>query len=366
MTYPNIPQYFAIDGNVEDIRPFGDGHINDTCHVVLTNPSGKRQDIVLQKMNTKIFKNPKQLMDNVIRVTDHLRHKIVQRGGNPARETLEMIPCRDGAWYYQDVDGECWRCYYMIDGTMSYEKVENPTVFYHSGRAFGQFMADLSDFPAETLFEVIPDFHNTVKRFRDLQEAIEEDLAGRGGSVPEEIQFAQKRKHIAGYMTEKMQAGELPTRVTHNDTKINNILMDPDSGEGVCIMDLDTVMPGSCVYDFGDSIRFGASSALEDEKDLSKVYMDLDLFEAYTEGYLRAVGDQLTPEEISNLSMGAIVITFETGIRFLADYLQGDTYFKISRPEHNLDRCRTQFKLVQDMEEKYETMQAIVEKHRPR
>ena len=167
-------------------------------------------------------------------------------------------------------------------------------------------------------------------------------------------------------MTEKMQTGELPTRVTHNDTKINNILMDPATGEGVCIIDLDTVMPGSCVYDFGDSIRFGASSALEDERDLSKVYMDLDLFEAYTKGYLRAVGDQLTPEEISNLSMGAIVITFETGIRFLADYLQGDTYFKISRPEHNLDRCRTQFKLVQDMEEKYETMQAIVEKHRPR
>ena len=366
MTYPNIPQYFAVEGNVEDIRPFGEGHINDTCHVTLTNPAGETQNIVLQKMNTKIFQNPKQLMDNVIRVTDHLRHKIQRRGGNPAKETLEMSPCRDGAWYYQDRDGECWRCYHMIDGTMSYEKVENPMVFYHSGRAFGQFMADLSDFPAETLYEVIPDFHNTAKRFRDLQRAIAEDAAGRSDCVQREIRFALERAHIAERMTQKVQAEELPTRVTHNDTKINNILMDPVTGEGVCIIDLDTVMPGSCVYDFGDSIRFGASSALEDETDLSKVYMDLDLFEAYTKGYMTAVGDQLTQEEIKNLSMGAIAITFETGIRFLADYLQGDTYFKISRPDHNLDRCRTQFKLVRDMEGKYQTMQAIVEKYRPR
>lgn len=362
MKYEDLIRIFNIPGKLESAEPFGSGHINDTLCVTVVDGETRKQ-YILQKMNTDIFTNPQGLMDNVVKVTEYLRKIIKEKGGDPARETLSFYPTIEGKMFYEDEDGNCWRMEDLVPGTKSFDMAETPEMFMQTGMAFGQFMADLAAFPADELVEVIPNFHHTGKRFETFESEVKANKAGRIDSCKAEVEFALARKELALSLVKQLADGSLPLRVTHNDTKINNILMDDVTGEPVCIVDLDTIMPGACAYDFGDSIRFGASSAEEDEQDLSKVYMRLDLFEAFTKGYMQAVGKTLTPAEAKSLAIGAAVITFETGIRFLGDHLNGDTYFKIHRPNQNLDRARTQFKLVADMESKMDEMQAIVDKY---
>ena len=355
---------FRTQGAAVEHAPYGNGHINDTFLVVCGMREGERRRYILQKMNHSIFKMPQQLMENVVNVTEYLREMIARRGGDPDRETLNVVKTKDGSNYYLDDEGNYWRMFLFVEQTVCLEKVESAKDFYDSAVAFGNFQKMLSDYPAQTLHETIPNFHNTPSRFADFRKAVQEDRMGRAAQAKEEIAFALAREADTRVLTDMLKAGELPLRVTHNDTKLNNILFDADTKKAICIIDLDTVMPGLSVHDFGDSIRFGASTGAEDEKDLDKIEMDLSLFEAFTKGYLEGCGGSLTEKEIEMLPMGAKLMTYECGIRFLADFLEGDTYFKIHRDGHNLDRARTQFKLVKDMEDKWADMAAIVEKYK--
>lgn len=352
-------QKFSISGKVKEILPYGSGHINDTY--LVTMEEGKRY--ILQRMNTEIFKNPEELMENICGVTAHLRRKIIERGGNPARETLNVIPAKDGRPYLKLREKEYYRMYDFVEDAVSLDAVRSPEDFYESAVSFGHFQAMLADYPARKLHETIPDFHNTVKRFQAFKQAVEADVCHRAAMAVEEIDFAAAREEQTHLLVDRIKSGELPLRVTHNDTKLNNIMIDRATGKGICVIDLDTVMPGSVLYDFGDSIRFGANTGEEDEKDLSKISLSLELFETYVKGYLEGCGGSLTRTELELLPMGAKMMTLECGIRFLTDYLQGDTYFKIHREGHNLDRCRTQFALVADMERKWAQMQEIVRKY---
>ena len=354
---------FDFVGEVIQIRPYGSGHIIDTYLVEFKIKHMGVVPIILQRMNTNIFKNPVQLMENILNVTTFLRKKIIQYGGDPERETLTVILNKNGKPYCQDSEGHYWRGYHFITGATSYDEVKTDEDFYQSGLAFGKFQSLLSDFPAHTLYETIPDFHNTRARLEVFKKAVEEDIINRAKDVQKEIQFILQREELANKLISMQENQELPLRVTHNDTKLNNILIDDKTHQGLCIIDLDTVMPGLAVNDFGDSIRFGASTALEDEKDLSKVQCDMHLFEVYTKGFIQGCQGQLTLAEMQALPLGALVMTFECGMRFLTDYLQGDTYFKIQYSTHNLDRCRTQLKLVADMEKKWNEMNYIVEKY---
>lgn len=353
-----------FEGTYVEHMPYGSGHINDTFAAVFQQADGSRRRYILQRMNHEIFKDPEALMENINNVTSFLRKKIVEAGGDPERETLNVVPAKDGKSFFKDSIGSYWRGYVFIEGATSYDKVEKPEHFYQSAVAFGNFQKLLADYPAATLHETIPDFHNTTVRFETFKKAVQDDVMGRAKDVQAEIDFAMAREEDASVLMNMLKKGELPLRVTHNDTKLNNIMIDDKTGKGICVIDLDTVMPGLALNDFGDSIRFGANPAAEDEKDLSKVWMELSLFESFTKGFLEACGNSLTDNEIEMMPMGAKLMTFECGIRFLTDYLQGDTYFKVHREGHNLDRCRTQFKLVADMEEKWDQMKAIVEKYR--
>lgn len=350
-----IISHFQVD---TDIVPYGEGHINDT-YLADSSP----YKYILQKINHTIFKDPDSLMDNIVAVTDYLRGVITKEGGDPDRETLTVIKTRDGKNLYRSPSGDYFRMYIFVDNTNVYQMVENKEQFYHAAKAFGKFQKQLSGFDAGRLSETIPEFHNTRSRFEQLKTAIAENKAGRLGEVQPEIEFALAREKEISTVVDALASGDLPLRVTHNDTKLNNVLFDKDSGEAICVIDLDTVMPGSLLYDYGDSIRFGASSGAEDETDLSKIYCDLELFDAFTRGFLEELSGSITPKEIELLPFSARLMTYECGIRFLADYLNGDTYFKIHRPAHNLDRCRTQFKLVADMEKKAEQMNDIVKKY---
>lgn len=353
---------FAIDGRVIEKSPYGNGHINDTFLLIFETPQGEKKRYILQRMNHSIFKNPPLLMENMTNVTRYLRKIILASGGDPDRETLNVVKTRTGGNYYQDTSHNYWRVFLFIEQTICLEKVESARDFYDSAAAFGNFQKMLADYPADTLHETIPNFHNTPSRFRDFRRALDEDKLGRAAMAEKEIAFALEREAQTTALTDLLKAGELPLRVTHNDTKLNNILFDADTKKALCIIDLDTVMPGLSLYDFGDSIRFGASTGAEDEQDLDKVELDLSLFEAFTKGYLEGCDGSLTEKEIEMLPMGAKMMTFECGLRFLADFLEGDVYFKIHRENHNLDRARTQFKLVADMEKKWADMAAIVNK----
>ena len=311
----------------------------------------------------QIFKDPVGLMENISGVTSWLKKKILENGGDAERETLNIVNDRAGAPYLVDKEGEYWRAYLFIEDATCFEQVENDEDFYQSALAFGNFQRLLADYPADTLHETIPNFHNTVKRFADFKKAVEEDACGRAADVQKEIQFVLEREQLAHTLVDLQDAGKLPLRVTHNDTKLNNIMIDNATHKGICVIDLDTVMPGLAMNDFGDSIRFGASTALEDETDLTKVSCSMELFELYTKGFLKGCDGKLTAKEIELMPMGAKTMTFECGMRFLTDYLQGDKYFRIHREGHNLDRCRTQFKLVEDMEQKWYTMNEIVKKY---
>ena len=351
-------QKFAVEGNAASFCEYGNGHINRT-YLAEIEQGGKREKFIFQKINTDIFRNVDQLMENIMGVTSFLGRKIAEQGGDPNRETLQVIPTREGASYYRDEEG-CYRMYRFITGAVRLDAVRKPGDFYESAAAFGNFQALLADYPAETLHETIPDFHNTAKRYAAFSQAVEEDVCGRVKLVGPEIEFLRKRERELSVLVDLLEAGELPLRVTHNDTKLNNIMMDAKTGKGICVIDLDTVMPGLAVHDFGDSIRFGASTGDEDEPDLSKVNCDLHLFQLYTEGFLKGCQGSLTETERAMLPMGAKVMTYECGMRFLTDYLQGDTYFKTHRVGQNLDRCRTQIKLVEDMEANWEKMAEIV------
>ena len=358
-----VIENFQFEGEYTEGIPYGSGHINDTFRVTFQQ-KGETKRYILQRMNNQIFLNPEELMENVVGVTSWLRKKIVENGGEPERETLNLVPAKDGKAFYKDSEGEYWRVYLFIEGAKTYDLVENQEDFYQSAVAFGRFQGLLADYPAETLHETIQDFHNTVKRLDTFKKAVEADACGRAAQVQEEIQFVLDREALAHKLCDMQAEGKLPLRVTHNDTKLNNIMIDDETRKAICVIDLDTVMPGLSVNDFGDSIRFGASTGAEDEPDLSKVSCSMELFELYTKGFVEGCKGSLTEEELDMLPVGAMTMTYECGMRFLTDYLEGDHYFKIHREGHNLDRCRTQFKLVKDMEEKWNQMNEIVNKYR--
>ena len=358
--FESIVKNFAFGGSFLKAQSYGFGHINDTYEAYFVMPNGQMKRFILQRINSGVFKSPEKLMENIQSVTAFLRKKIIENGGNPDRETLNLIPAVDGKSFYRSDEENYWRAYVFIEDARTYQIVERPEHFYNAGKAFGNFQRLLSDYPAETLFETIENFHNTKVRFNTFVNAVEKDVMNRAKDVKQEIDFALKRYDDAILLVNMLEKGELPLRVTHNDTKFNNVMIDDKTGEGICVIDLDTVMPGLSLYDFGDAIRFGTNPAEEDEKDLSKVQMDISLFEKFTEGFLSAAGTSLTKAELLHLPHCAKIMTYECGIRFLTDFLSGDTYFKIHREGHNLDRCRTQFKLVADMEQKFEQMQKIV------
>lgn len=356
--FKEIFDFFLYEGEFVEANPYGEGHINETFLVETT-----KKTYILQRVNNTVFKKPQQVIDNIEAVTEFLREIIIKNGGNPDRETLTLIPTKDGNKCYIDEEGNLFRAYLNVDKTCCYQTVENPDVFYRVAKTFGRFQKLLADFPAEKLYETIPNFHNTVDRYRIFKETLAADKMGRAKEVQAEINFVLEREKDAALVLDAINSGEIPLRVTHNDTKLNNVLVDEKTGDGLCVIDLDTVMPGSMLYDFGDSIRFGASTAAEDETDLSKVSMDLNLFEAYTKGYIEELKDSFTKKELELLAFSAKLMTLECGTRFLTDYLDGDNYFKIHRENHNLDRARTQFTLVKDMEEKMDKMNEIVNKY---
>lgn len=360
-TLEKIFENFDFKGKYVDYRTFGNGHINTTYIVRYDLPDGNVIKYIVQKVNHNVFKNVDDLMDNIFSVTSFLRDKIRDYGGDEDRETLHFITTKSGDKYYTDEEGDYYRAYVFVRNSTSYDAVDSPELFRKSGSAFGKFQRLLSDFPAETLNETIPNFHNTVWRYRnEFIPAVRNDVARRAQDVVDEIAFVTNRADDMHLLTDLASAGQLPLRVTHNDTKLNNVIFDEDTDEAICVIDLDTVMPGLAHYDFGDSIRFGANTAAEDEEDLSKVSINLDYFKAYAEGFLAEAGDSLNQYEIDNLAFSAKLMTLECGMRFLTDYLNGDTYFKTAYPEHNLVRARNQFKLVEDMEDKMSKMEKII------
>ena len=341
---------------------YGQGHINDTYCVLCQPQDGDCIRFILQGLSTAAFPHPEELMENMIGITGYLREKILENGGDPDRETLTLVKTKDGKDYYTDPSGKVWRLTKFIENTDSLQ-FATPELFEASARAFGRFQALLKDYPAQTLHETIVGFHDTEKRYQAFLDALAADKLGRAASVQEEIAFVQARKADCSVAMQALRDGKLPLRVTHNDTKLNNVLMDRATNEGICVIDLDTTMPGLSINDFGDSIRFGANHNVEDEPDLSKVNFDIELYEAYTRGFLEGAQGTLTKEELDYLPWGARLMTLECGIRFLTDYLNGDHYFRIRYPEHNLNRCRTQFKLVQDMEAQFDAMHAVIAKY---
>ena len=336
-----------------EAQRYGAGHINDTFAVWAADHSRRW---ILQRINTDTFTDPAGLMENVTGVTSYLRREILARGGDPDRETLNVVPTREGKPYYTDCEGGAWRAYLFVEGTVCLQKVENERDFYTAAETFGNFQNQLAGYPAATLHETIARFHDTPNRYANFEKALAADVMGRAREIGPEIAFIRAREADCHVLMDQLAAGVLPLRVTHNDTKLNNVLIDQATGKGICVIDLDTVMPGLSAYDFGDSIRFGANDCAEDEPDQSKVHFSLHLYEVFARGYLAAAGSAMTEAERRSLPWGARLMTLECGIRFLTDYLEGDHYFKISRPAQNLDRARTQFTLVEGMEREFDAM----------
>ena len=355
---------FDLGAPILDVARVGQGHINDTF-VVCTQPENAcRRRFILQRISPAAFLRPDQLMENILHVTEYLGEQVAKHGGDRSREALRVLPSRSGAPYFTDPEGSTWRLYPFVERTVCYQSAQTPEQFAASGRAFGRFQRLLRDYPADTLYETIPNFHNTEDRLAKLKAAIAVDPLGRAEQCREEIRFLLDREADCSVALNAMREGKLPLRVTHNDAKLSNVLMDEATGEGVCIIDLDTVMPGLVIYDFGDSIRSGANHCAEDETDLDRVNLDLELFAVYTRAFLGEVGDALTDAEIEYLPWGAKLMTMECGIRFLTDYLEGDVYYHIDRERQNLDRCRTQCKLVRDMEEHWAQLEAVTAQYR--
>jgi hypothetical protein len=361
--FANIIKQFDFTGRYISLTPYGNGHINDTYALTFENASHKKHRYILQRINHNVFRNPEQLMQNVEKVTSFLREKIIAVGGNPERETLTLIRTTADHTYFKSPADNYWRAYHFIEGARTYEVVEKPAHIYNAAWAFGRFQNLLSDFPVTDLFETIPDFHHTPKRFRRLLESIDSDVMNRATDVKKEIEFALARGVETSLLVDMLDAGTLPLRVTHNDTKFNNVLIDDETDKGICVLDLDTVMPGLSHYDFGEIVRSGANPAEEDERDLSKVCLDMHIYDTLTRGFMDACRDILTTAETDYLPYGPKMMAYENGIRFLTDHLQGDVYFKIHRENHNLDRCRTQFRLVENIETEFDEMLRIVQKY---
>lgn len=357
-----IAKHFLVEGEVKETIPMNSGHINTTSRIIVEN-NGTVEKYTVQAINTYVFKNPEGVMENIAKVTAHIREKIEKSGGDTERGVLTVIPANDGKYFYKDDEGTYWRIYKFIDNSYTQNKVEDPKTLYNAGVGFGNFQKQLADIPMDGLVETIPDFHNTPVRYAQLMEAVKKDSAGRAASCQPEIQFFIDREKEMSILTDLKAEGKMPVRVTHNDTKFNNILLDDTTNEALSVIDLDTVMPGLVTDDFGDAIRFAANTADEDETDLSKVEVSLELFEAFTKGFLEALDGSLTKTEMEHLAWGAKIITMEIGSRFLADYLNGDIYFKIHKENHNLDRARCQIALAKSMEEKFDKMQEIVKKY---
>ena len=338
---------FKLPSKCVKAELFGNGHIHDTWLVKCDNGD----KFVMQCINKEVFKKPDEVMENMLLITEHLRRKVLDEGGEPDREVINLCKTFNDKAYYLSPEGEFFRMYNYIGGAKTYNTVENPLHFYNAAKAFGRFQKRLNDFSVDSLLYTIPDFHNTKKRYSNLMKAVAEDKFGRAAEVAKEIEFAKSREADVNVIVALMEQGRIPLRVTHNDTKFNNVLIDDKTHEGICVLDLDTVMPGSLLYDYGDSLRFGANKAMEDETDLSKVDFDFSLFETFTSGFLSELKDYLAPAEAENLGFSIKLMTLECGMRFLTDHLSGDVYFKIKRPNHNLDRCRTQFKFVEVIEE---------------
>lgn len=351
--YVDVRQVAGIEG-------YGNGHINDTHLVTVWKNEDKTESyrLILQRINTKIFKNPVQLMENITKVTEWIYKKIEARGGDAGREVLHIVPTKENVSYFVSEEGNYYRVYTFIENGVCLDAPRTREDLVESGLAFGGFQGDLADFPAEKLYETIPDFHNTVKRLEVLKQAVAEDVCGLVAGVKEEIDFVLSQEETVTYCAQCKE--KLPLRVTHNDTKLNNVMLDAITEKALCVLDLDTVMPGYVMDDFGDGIRIGASTALEDEKDLTKVSCDLAMFHAFTQGFLKGTEGRLTEDEIKTLPLGALMMTFECGIRFLTDYLQGNVYFKVAYPEHNLVRARNQFALVKDINKKMSEMNQIM------
>ena len=353
---------YVLPGTVADVARHGKGHINDTFCVVCKTPEGGTARFILQRLSQAAFPHPEEVMENFVGITSYLRREILAEGGDPLRETLSLVKTGDGADFVTDAEGRAWRLMPFIENAECYQSA-TPELFAASGRAFGRFQYMLRDYPARTLHETIPNFHDTEVRFGQFLAALEADKLNRAKGVSAEIQFFLARKEDCGVALRALREGKLPLRVTHNDTKLNNILIDRDTHEGICVIDLDTTMPGLSINDFGDSIRFGANHCLEDEQDLSKVNFDIQLYEVFTRSFLEGARGSLTPTELEYLPWGARLMTLECGLRFLTDYLDGDHYFHVSHPQQNLDRARTQMKLVKDMEEQFGAMTAVVAKY---
>ena len=354
---------FDFKGTLVDFRPFGNGHINDT-YMVRFRFEGKIRKYIIQRINSNVFKNPEGVMSNILGVTAFLREEVIKNGGDPERETINIIKTKDKKGFHIDGYGEVWRAMVYVVDAISLDLPEDNNDFYQSAVAFGNFQRQLAAYPAETLFETIPNFHNTPVRYENFLKSLEKNASGRADNALPEIEFVKARKEFTEILENANKEGKLPKRVTHNDTKMNNVMLDKDTREPVCVVDLDTIMPGYSVNDFGDSIRFGASTAAEDERDLDKVHFDIGLFETYTRGFLKGCGGILTEDEIMLLPEGAKMMTLECGMRFLTDYIDGDVYFKTHSEDHNLVRCRTQFKLVEEMEAQWDEMKRIVAKYK--
>lgn len=357
-----ISRKFQIYGEILHAETLKIGHINET-YTATYDQGGTRVRYIHQKLNKNVFRNPGAVMKNVMRVTTHLRKKLeASNVRDLTRRSLVVIPTRDGQSFFQNGDSEVWRTFVFVEGVETYEAVQSPEQAYQAGRAFGTFQHLLVDLPGERLFETIPDFHNTRKRFLALQQALQKDHYNRAKDAKPEIEFALKHEPLVDVILQAMAKRRIPERITHNDTKFNNVMLDVVTGEAMCIVDLDTVMPGCALYDFGDMVRTTTSPTLEDEPDLSKVKMQMPMFKKLAEGYLSAAGQFLTKNEKAHIAFSGKLITFEIGLRFLTDYLSGDTYFRIHRPAHNLDRCRTQFKLVESIERQEAAMQKYVDR----
>src|SRR5262245_47398786 len=357
----NVSRQFQIYGDLLHAEPCKIGHINET-YIATYNQGGIQVRYVHQKINTRVFKDPDAVMNNFVRVTSHQRQKLVESGARDAsRRTLTVIPSRQGGAYYRNGDGECWRTLVFVEGVRTFEAVESPAQAYEAGKAFGDFQRLLVDLPGGRLAETIPHFHNTRKRFQALQKSIQEDHANRTKDAKPEIDFALRQEKIVDVILNSLAKKKIPERITHNDTKFNNVMLDVVTGQAMCVVDLDTVMPGCALYDFGDMVRTTTSPTLEDELDLQKVQMRMPMFKALARGYLENAGPFLTKGERNLIAFAGKLITFTIGIRFLTDFLSGDTYFRVHRPFHNLDRSRTQFRLVESIEKQERAMQKFAD-----
>ncbi len=357
----SISRHFQIYGEILHAEPLKIGHINET-YTATYDQGGTRVRYIHQKLNRTVFKNPAGVMKNLMRVTGHLRKKLEAREVKDiTRRTLIVIPTRDGRSYHRNGDHEVWRTFVYVEGVKTHEAVQTPQQALQAGKAFGEFQSLLVDLPGDRLVETIPNFHNTRKRFEAFQRAVAEDRFNRAASASAEIGFAQAHENVVGVIVDAMAKGQIPERITHNDTKFNNVMLDAETGEAMCIVDLDTVMPGCALYDFGDMVRTTTSPTLEDEPDLTKVKMQMPMFKQLARGYLESAGAFLTKRERALIAFSGKLITLETGLRFLTDYLSGDVYFRTHRPGHNLDRCRTQFKLVESIEKQETAMQKFVD-----